>query len=193
MKGNVSVFCQDVIGFDDEHEKKKHCLPSAARSGKCLWPITRYYGLYFLLLEMLMFTIYSWYWAELLKREFILSSYTHFITFKVRALRLIPHWWEPQAPRGSGSRSQRHPRWRSLRCCRQNPPSSRTRRSRQPEINLGIGIVLDTSLFILLTFCPALQHPMPVLVSGSGQQDSPRSQHVFWSGHKTWLSTGQSP
>ena len=58
MKGNVSVFCQDVIGFDDEHEKKKHCLPSAARSGKCLWPITRYYGLYFLLLEMLMFTIY---------------------------------------------------------------------------------------------------------------------------------------
>ena len=36
MKGNVSVFCQDVIGFDDEHEKKKHCLDSASRIEDCL-------------------------------------------------------------------------------------------------------------------------------------------------------------
>ena len=36
MKGNVSVFCQDVIGFDDEHEKKKHCLGSASRIRDCL-------------------------------------------------------------------------------------------------------------------------------------------------------------
>ena len=29
MKGNVSVFfCQNVIGFEDEHEKKMQCLAS---------------------------------------------------------------------------------------------------------------------------------------------------------------------
>ena len=102
---------------------------------------------------------------------------------------LTPLWWGCPAPTGSACRSRRRLRWRTRRCCRWSPPSSRTRHSRLPEVDSLIAIFPVYSL----AFCPALQQPMPVLASGSGQQESPRSQQVRSSGHRRWSEAGQSP
>ena len=59
-------------------------------------------------------------------------------------------------------------------------------------------LVLFQILFILisditlLTLGPASQQPVPVLEPGKGQQVSPRSQQVSWSGHSL-CSDPQSP
>ena len=115
------------------------------------------------------------------------SSMSSVNTFKFSWL--TPLWWGCPAPTGSACRSRRRPLWRTRRCCRWSPPSSRTRHSRLPEVDSLIAIFPVYSL----AFCPALQQPMPVLASGSGQQESPRSQQVRSSGHRRWSEAGQSP
>ena len=85
--------------------------------------------------------IYAFYILDLMRPfvDWVFYFPTHSMTFNFRetAARLSPHWWAPRAPRGSVSHSRCHPRWRSLRCCRQNPPSNRNHHSRQPEININ--------------------------------------------------------
>ena len=132
----VSSFCQNVIGFDDEHEKKKQCLSS----GEWLVGDESALSLRYSLI------ICAFYISDLMFSflrpcvDWVFYFPTHSMAFKIKvtAARLTPHWWAPLAPRGCGSHSQRHPRWRSLRCCRQNPPSSRNHHNRQPEINIKV-------------------------------------------------------
>ena len=139
MKGNVSVFFVKMSLVLTMNTKRKSSvfLQESDLSGMNLrCP-------YDTLHSVVPFIYLTWCLVLGPCNDWVFYFPTHSMAFKIKvtAARMTPHWWAPREPRGCGSHSQRHPRWRSLRCCRQNPPSSRNHHNRQPEIDIKIKIV----------------------------------------------------